>query len=77
MIKRSGRIWYAIGIAGTAIMVGLTGYVIISILYNPLTGRGGISEMAIAIEVFQISYVVITVIIISKERRPRMMQKKN
>jgi hypothetical protein len=77
MIKRWGRIWYAIGIAGTAIMVGLTGYVIISILYNPLTGRGGISEMAIAIEVFQISYVVITVIIISKERRPRMMQKKN
>jgi hypothetical protein len=77
MIKRWGRIWYAIGIAGTAIMVGLTGYVIISILYNPLTGRGGISEMAIAIEVFQISYVVITVIIISKERRPRVMQKKN
>jgi hypothetical protein len=58
-------------------MVGLTGYVIISILYNPLTGRGGISEMAIAIEVFQISYVVITVIIISKERRSRVMQKKN
>jgi hypothetical protein len=77
MIKRWGRIWYAIGIAGTAIMVGLTGYVIISILYNPLTGRGGISEMAIAIEVFQISYVVITVIIISKERRSRVMQKKN
>ena len=75
MIKRWGRIWYAIGIAGTAIMVGLTGYVIISILYNPLTGRGGISEMAIAIEVFQISYVVITVIIISKERRPKMQKK--
>jgi hypothetical protein len=66
MIKRWGRIWYTIGIAGTVILVGLTGYVIISILYNPITGRGSISEMAIAIEVFQIAYVVITVIIISK-----------
>jgi hypothetical protein len=71
MIKRWGRIWYAIGIAGTAIMVGLTGYVIISILYNPITGRGGISEMAIAIEVFQIAYVVITLIIISKEKKTK------
>lgn len=77
MIKRRGRIWYTIGIAGTVILVGLTGYVIISILYNPITGRGGISEMAIAIEVFQIAYVVITVIIISKERRARMMQEKS
>jgi hypothetical protein len=66
MIKRWGRIWYTIGITGTVILVGLTGYVIISILYNPITGRGSISEMAIAIEVFQIAYVVITVIIISK-----------
>jgi hypothetical protein len=77
MIKRWGRIWYAIGIAGTVILVGLTGYVIISILYNPITGRGGISEMAIAIEVFQIAYVVITLIIISKERTLRMMQEKS
>jgi hypothetical protein len=77
MIKRCGRIWYAIGIAGTVILVGLTGYVIISILYNPITGRSGIDEMAIAIEVFQIAYVVITVIIISKEKRLRMMQEKS
>jgi uncharacterized BrkB/YihY/UPF0761 family membrane protein len=55
MIKRWKRIWYAIGIAGTVVLIGLTGYVIISILYNPITGRGGISEMAIAIEVFQIA----------------------
>jgi hypothetical protein len=49
-------------IAGTAIMVGLTGYVIISILYDPITGRGGIIEMAIATEIFQITYVVPTLI---------------
>lgn len=68
MIKRWVWKWYAIGIVGTVILVGLTGYVIISILYNPISGRGGISEMAIAIEVFQVAYVVITVIIVSKER---------
>jgi hypothetical protein len=34
-------------------MVGLTGYVIVSILYVPITGRGGIIEMAIATELFQ------------------------
>lgn len=77
MIKRWGWKWYAIGIVGTVILVGLTGYVIISILYNPISGRGGTSEMAIAIEVFQVAYVVITVIIVSKERSLCKMKEKS
>ena len=37
---------------------------------NPITGRAGqIDEMAIAIEVLQIAYIVITAIIIGKEKR--------
>ena len=37
---------------------------------NPITGRGGpIGEMAIVIEIFQIAYIIITSIIIVKERR--------
>jgi hypothetical protein len=37
---------------------------------NPITGRGGpLNEIGIAIQVFQIAYVVITAIIIVKERR--------
>ena len=37
---------------------------------NPITGRGGpISDMAIATEVFQVAYVIITGIIIAKGRR--------
>jgi hypothetical protein len=37
---------------------------------NPITGRGGpISEMAIALEVFQIAYVVLTAIIIVKDTK--------
>ena len=61
-------------IAGTAIMVGLTGYVIVSILYDPITGRGGIIGMAIATEIFQITYVVLTLIILHTERRLRLVE---
>jgi hypothetical protein len=77
MIKRWGEIWYSVGIAGTAIMVGLTGYVIVSILYDPITGRGGIIEMAIATEIFQITYVVLTVIILHRERRLRLVKERS
>ena len=61
-------------ISGTAIMVGLTGYVIVSILYDPITGRGGIIEMAIATEIFQITYVVLTLIILHTKRRIRLVE---
>lgn len=65
MIKRWGRLWYAIGIAGTVILIGI--WAITRIPDNPITGRGGpICEMAITIEVLQIAYVVITAIVIAK-----------
>ena len=68
MLKRWGRIWYYIGIAGTTILIIV--WAITRMPGNPITGRGGpISEMAIAVEVFQIAYIVITAIIITKERR--------
>jgi hypothetical protein len=68
MLKRWSRIWYYIGIAGTIILIIM--WVITRMPGNPITGRGGpISEMAIAIEVLQIAYVIITSIIIAKERR--------
>jgi hypothetical protein len=68
MVKRWGKIWYYIGIAGTIILIIM--WVITRMPGNPITGRGGpISEMAIAIEVFQIAYIIITGIIIAKERR--------
>ena len=69
MVKRWGK--YGItGIAGTIILNIM--WVITRMPGNPITGRGGpISEMAIAIEVFQIAYVIITGIIIAKERRGR------
>ena len=66
MVKKWGRTWYVIGIAGTLVMVGLTGYVIVNIVENPQSAPPGVSEMAVTIEVFQVSYVILTGIIIAK-----------
>jgi len=68
MLKRWGRIWYFIGIGGTIILIIMWG--ITRMPGNPITGRGGpISEMGIAIEIFQVAYIIITAIIIIRERR--------
>ncbi|MPZ08327.1 MAG: hypothetical protein GEU26_18260 [Nitrososphaeraceae archaeon] len=77
MIKRWGRVWYAVGIAGTVILIAL--WVITRIADNPITGRGGpISERAIAVEVFQIAYVAITALIMANERirKPSSIEEK-
>lgn len=68
MLKKWGKIWYIIGIAGTIILIII--WAITRMPGNPITGRGGpIGETAIATEIFQIAYVIITSIIIVKERR--------
>jgi|SRR5918996_5076172 hypothetical protein len=66
MVRKWGRIWYIIGAAGTIVLVGLTGYVIANIVQNPESAPPGISELAVAIEVFQISFVILTGIVIIK-----------
>ncbi len=68
MVKRWGRIWIIIGFAGTAVLVGLTGYVVIESVRNPQLTPPGVTELAVAIEIFQISYVIITAIIIVTKR---------
>src|ERR671918_315566 len=68
MLKRWGRTWYYIGIAGTIILIIM--WAMTRVPGNPITGRGGpISEMAVAIEVFQIAYIVLAGIIIAKESK--------
>ena len=68
MIKRWGRIWNIIGLAGTAVLVGLTGYVVVESVKNPQATPPGVLEMAIAIELLQIAFVIITAIIIFARR---------
>ena len=64
MVKRWGKIWNVIGLVGTGVLVGLTGYVVFESLRNPQLTPPGVTELAIATELFQISYVIITAIII-------------
>jgi hypothetical protein len=66
MLKKWGRIWYIIGTAGTTILVGLTGYAIVNIFSDPQSAPPRVAEMAVAIEIFQVSYVIITAIIIAR-----------
>ena len=74
MVKRWGKMWYYIGIVGTIILIIM--WAITRMPGNPITGRGGpISDMAIAIEVFQIAYVIITAIIIAREGRGHIREK--
>ena len=74
MLKKWGKTWYIIGIAGTIILIII--WAITRMPGNPITGRGGpIGETAIATEIFQIAYVIITSIIIVKERRGHIRSK--
>ena len=67
MVAKWGKTWYYIGIAGTLVLIVLWG---LTRFPNPITAGSAlpINETGIVIEGFQIAYVVITSIIIAKER---------
>jgi hypothetical protein len=71
MVKRWDKIWYYIGIAGATILIILWA---LTRAPNLITGRRALSidGIGIAIVAFQIAYVMITVIIIDKERSGRI-----
>ena len=65
IIRQWGKTWYSIGIAGTAIFMFL--WVITRIPENPITGRAGpISMEAIIMQVFQIAFIILSIIILIK-----------
>ena len=74
MIRRWGRIWYYIGIAGTVVLVILYQ---VTRVPKPLTGGrpAPTNEIGIAIMVFQIAYIAITIIILVRERRMKISQR--
>jgi hypothetical protein len=78
MTKRWGNIWYYIGIAGTVVLIILWA---VTRVPNPITGGRAIpiEKWGIAIAVFQIAYIVITAIILARERceRVRMIKEKS
>ena len=71
MIKRWGRIWYYIGIAGNSSFH--RPYVITRFPGNPVNERGGdIDAINMICELAQVAYIAITAIILVKERSIKM-----
>ena len=68
MIRKWGKVWYLVGIGGTVVFIAI--WVVTRIPDNPITGRGGrINENGILVEVFQIAFVAITIVILAVEKR--------
>jgi hypothetical protein len=74
MIRRWGRVWYYIGIAGNAAFILL--YVVTRFPGNPVNGRGGdVDIVDLTCEIAQVAFIAITSIIIAKESRLKKITK--
>ncbi len=66
-IRNWGRVWDYTGIAGTLAFIAI--WAITRLPDNPITGRAGrIGDSAIVIEFFQIAFVVLMAILVSKRK---------
>ena len=64
------KIWYYVGIVGTMAFILI--WAITRFSGNPINGRGGsIGETALAIEVFQIAFIALSIIILSRDPKVR------
>ena len=74
MIKRWGRIWYYIGIAGNIGFIIL--YVVTRFPGNPVNGRGGdVDIVDMTCELAQVAYIAITAVILVKEKSMKVVDK--
>jgi hypothetical protein len=75
MIRRWGKIWYYIGIAGNIAFILL--YVVTRFPGNPVNGRGGDVDMVVDLtcEFAQVAYIAITSIIIAKDNKIKTIVK--
>jgi len=70
VIKGWSKPWYYVGIGGTAILI------IMYLIAVPGSGYP-VSQLDIAIELFQIAFIILCSIIIAKNRRELKLDKKN
>jgi hypothetical protein len=74
MIRRWGRIWYYIGIAGNLAFIIL--YVVTRFPGNPVNGRGGdVDAVDMTCELAQVAYIAITAVILAKQRSIKVAEK--
>lgn len=68
VLKKWGRVWYAIGIVGTVAFIGIWG--ITRLQGNPITGRGfniGINDSIV--EIMQVAFIAFSFVILAIENR--------
>lgn len=64
------KVWYYVGIGGTMAFILI--WAITRFSGNPINGRGGsIGETALAIEVFQVAFIALSIIILSRDPKVR------
>jgi bacteriorhodopsin len=68
VIKRWSNIWYYVGIGGTAILI---------ILWVIVVPHNEVSELEVAIELFQIVFIILCTIIIANGRTISKFEEKN
>ena len=69
IVRTWGRVWYAIGLGGTVILIGI--YLIAITPGNPITERTvPIEGGGISIAVFEIAFIVLCALLIKRDRTP-------
>ena len=67
-LRTWGKIWTYVGIGGTIILIIF--WIVTRFPDNPIIGRGlPVNSMGIAIEVFQIAFILLSALIIARDRR--------
>lgn len=74
LVRKWGTVWYGVGLGGTIMFIAI--WVITRIPDNFITGRSGrISDNGIITEIFQISFVIMIIIILILEKKSRISNK--
>ena len=69
-IRGWNKVWYYVGIGGTVVFILI--WTITRFPENPINGRGGsIGETAIVIEIFQVAFIALSIILLYKDPKLR------
>ncbi|HJS81838.1 MAG TPA: hypothetical protein VJ742_03290, partial [Nitrososphaera sp.] len=75
MVRKWGRAWYSIGIAGTVAFMLI--WVVTRFPANPITGRGGnVNEMSIAVESMEALFIGLAAAVLVLESRMKKIDSK-
>ena len=69
-VRGWNKVWYYVGIGGTMAFILI--WAITRFSGNPINGRGGsIGETALAIEIFQVAFIALSIIILCRDPKVR------